>query len=87
MPKTTKEIIQDAISKGIVYVEHSESGSIHSTIMSHPNYRTDNKWYSEDEVEQLRKELKEKFQNINNMSGNYANEKIDSVFAKVIKGG
>lgn len=42
-------------------------------------------WYSQSEVEQLRKELISKFEGNFNMTGNWAIDRVNSVFDKVLK--
>jgi hypothetical protein len=53
MSKTTKEIISDAIEKGIVNNIKRNGESVYYEIMSTPSYRTDLVWYSQDEVDRL----------------------------------
>ena len=108
MPKTTKEIIRESyLDKGLFFFKYNRLNFVND------DKWTGQTWYSQDEVEQLRKELIEtigklaetedyvvmenlfrkhlkKFQDLE-ISNKYVektiNKKIDSVFAKVIKGG
>ena len=85
MPKTTKEIIRESyFDKGLFFFKYNRL-----------NFANDDKWvgqtwYSQDEVEQLRKELKDKFDInsdfIDQTDGGYINHRtiIDSVFVKVV---
>lgn len=55
MPKTTKEILSDAIEKGIVNNIKRNGDSVYYEIMSTPCYRTDLLWYSQEEVDKIHK--------------------------------